>query len=262
MSVTAAPPVKKITTPLYGGSVQLDFDIEKHEYRVEGRVVPGVSSIAGMIDKSSALMNWAGKQVVAFLKEHAPPHGVDIDRKMFMSLLAESKGCWRRKTEEAAATGTLVHAAVENYIKNRVEPPNDLPEPVLKGYSAFKQWIAENEVEFVHSEKPVYSKKYGFAGTTDLIAKIRKRLSIVDFKTSKAIYPFEQGVQLAGYQIALEEELGEQFDGRWIVRLDKKSGALETLEVGHEKEDRLAFLGALMIYRRHALEPRKPWFNR
>ena len=51
-------------------------------------------------------------------------------------------------------------------------------------------------------EQTIWSKRYGFAGTFDLLASIDRVLTLLDFKTSKAIYP-EMHLQNVAYQQAL-----------------------------------------------------------
>src|SRR5208282_6385084 len=59
-------------------------------------------------------------------------------------------------------------------------------------------------------EFTVVSKKYGYAGTADLLAEVDGVLTLVDWKTGKAVYK-EAHLQNAAYRNALQEM--EIYDG-------------------------------------------------
>ena len=176
---------------MYNGEVELTFDKDKHIYRVGEKIIYGVTSATGVLDKP-ALMYWAVNQALGFLDKALKP-GLVIDELNKPKLLAEAKQIHRRKKEEAGDIGTAVHNYLETYIKAKInwEKTPDMPvnEQVKKGIVAFIKWARENKVQFISSERKVYSRKFEYAGTLDMEAIVNGKLAVVDFKTSSGIYP-------------------------------------------------------------------------
>lgn len=106
---------------------------------------------------------------------------------------------------EAAEKGTRVHRRLEQMLSKKVfkTVPKDL-KPYIE---AFNNWYEQCQPELIESEKYLYSDKYGYAGTADLICWIDGELWLIDFKTSKAIYD-EYGLQVRAYGYAFQEMTG------------------------------------------------------
>ena len=99
------------------------------------------------------------------------------------------------------------------------------------------EWMKAHNVRFQSTERYIYSRQYGYAGTCDgtalvdscdnpaCCARIRQdELSIIDWKTSNYLY-VEFLYQTAAYQQALEEEYPKtHYKARWILRLGKEEG--------------------------------------
>ena len=129
----------------------------------------------------------------------------------------EAKTVTDKIRDKAATDGTLVHEAVEQWCKVGVVDTRGMSEPVLNGFNAFLKWVEEVELEPVESEITVYGM--GYAGTIDLIARLRGLLYLVDLKTSNSFRP-EYIMQIAGYRHAYPKEL----DGMGVLRLGKETG--------------------------------------
>ena len=240
---------------LYNGNIELIFDKDKHIYRVGDKIIYGVTSATGILDKP-ALMYWAVNQAIGFLDKALKP-GLVIDELNKPKLLAEAKTIHRKKKDEAADIGTAVHNYLETYIKAKInwEEPPDMPvnEQVKKGIIAFVKWAKENKVQFISSERKVYSKEHEYAGTLDMEAIVNGKLAVVDFKTSKGIYP-EYFIQTTAYAKALQEETGNKYKEVWILRIPK-----DGTDFGYAKNSNLdfyfeSFLGCLSNYRRKMWE--------
>jgi len=108
-------------------------------------------------------------------------------------------------SKSAMSRGTTIHSIVETYkhTKKYLENVSDAFKPYAQ---AFYTWVEDNDVEILENEKTVVSKKYGYAGTLDLLIKFRKkgRILIADVKTGKDIYD-EHFLQLSAYKQALFE---------------------------------------------------------
>ncbi len=139
---------------------------------------------------------------------------------------------------QAGDHGTKVHDAIERLIKGDVlEVRKYALVEWLKIYT-FTQWWAEHQPEVVAQELPLFSKKYGYAGRTDLVCYIDNRLYIVDFKTSSTIYP-HYFLQFAAYAKAFEEMFGEQIDetaGLLLGASNKKGYRLALSKRGWKKD--------------------------
>ena len=59
----------------------------------------------------------------------------------------------------------------------------------------------------IASEKLVFSREHGYAGTADLIGTLNGRLALLDIKTGRGVYP-EYKLQLAAYAVAWGEMTG------------------------------------------------------
>jgi len=106
---------------------------------------------------------------------------------------------------------------------------------------AWHKWRDAVQPRFISIERRVYSVKYRFAGTMDLLARINDTAVIVDYKSSldaRIIW------QLAGYAIALEEEGGIKVDHGYGVQLseDEKFKSTPLLELKRAKREFLSML--------------------
>ena len=166
-------------------------------YMLDGKRVPGVTTILGTLAKP-ALVPWANRLGL---------EGIDVTKYV----------------DELAKIGTLGHYLIECDIKGEMpdldvyskEQLDRAENCLLKFYA----WERENEVDFFQSELQLVSRQHRFGGTLDSIAAVNGKLSLVDFKTSKAIYP-EMFFQLAAYR-QLAKEAGYEIDNVRILRIGR-----------------------------------------
>ncbi len=123
----------------------------------------------------------------------------------------------------AASKGTAVHNSIENYIKYQFE---DCDPEYLGYFKAFKEWWEINKPELVGSEIRAYHKTMRYAGTIDLLAVIKGKLTLVDFKTTASIMTKLCRVQLEAYkseltshgvEIERKVSLHMRKDGTWVA---------------------------------------------
>ena len=133
---------------------------------------------------------------------------------------------WREIMRKAACIGTILHYRVEDYYAKVFDlPPADLflgdedskPPIILTEadldaieirWSYFLEWVQAFDPKPIYIEKPVHSRRYGYAGTADFYGILRRHSTLdapagtiwlVDLKTGPKIlesYP----AQIAGYQ--------------------------------------------------------------
>jgi hypothetical protein len=161
------------------------------------------------------LTNWAAKLVAETAVEDLDIVQRMVDKGDAQGAVAHLKGAPYRKRQAAADRGTLVHAALEAYIAGKKPTEDELKEQFNEAGVPSKLWkstrlMVDGLIEFMFDEEPdiiwtestVYSRQHGYAGTADVIARMRVGGSVVpvilDVKTSKAIYD-EVALQLASY---------------------------------------------------------------
>lgn len=201
-------------------------DKDQRLYHIEGlnAEYPSCTTILGILDKSGPLMGWATKTMAEYLMTLADSKGhIVITKDEAMDVFKKAKGWYKELSQKAKDFGSALHNLIEVYLKK--QPVDGLLEelPSLKKpFADFKKWEKENNLKVLENEHIIWSEKYRYAGTLDLVATLNggKKLYIVDLKSSKAIYP-EYLMQIAAYRAAYEERSGKKIDGVGILRLPK-----------------------------------------
>jgi len=282
----------------YNGEVVLEYSHTLHAYTTveDGvrRLVPGVTSVCGMIDKSGPLTQWAANMTVEWLisslnnadvraayehmRSKVPWEDVDQrfgamqismpDVASFAKLLNEARFNYRSISKDATDIGHLAHEWLENYIKNIIAG-NDVSvglapenEKAANCVEAALKWFDRHKFRPVFSEKKLYSRSHGFAGTCDWLAYVTscgdpdccpfegEALVLGDFKSSRNLYD-EYFCQLAAYREAIEEEFPDLKIGACtLLRLGKEDGEFEVRTATQEEfeSDLDGFLGILQTY--------------
>ena len=87
-------------------------------------------------------------------------------------------------------------------------------------FMAWEDWRRSVKLKPIAVEQVIYNEKHGYAGTLDLLADVDGVLTVVDWKTGKAVYP-EAHLQNEAYRQAIREMgHGDPRPGL-IVRLPK-----------------------------------------
>jgi len=176
--------------------------------------VQSVTTLIGKGLPKPFLAPWSAKMVAEYAVQHVDDWAgmSKRDPKGVVDMLKRSV---YRSTAEKADMGTIAHASADAYIagkpltedqfngmlKDRAVPLDRWK--ATKGYAkGALEFLMSHEPEVLHNEATVYSRKHGYAGTLDLLMKLRiggaEHLAIGDFKTSKSIYA-EVGLQLSAY---------------------------------------------------------------
>jgi hypothetical protein len=152
-------------------------------YNKAGKRVPGTTTISGILDKRF-LVKWANQMGLK---------GIDTEKYV----------------DEKAKAGSLAHAMILCHVEGT--------KPDLKEYTGYEvdqaknsflkylEWEKRHVIEHILSEKQLISEMFQFGGTIDRYCKVDGRLTLLDFKTCKAIYD-EHWLQVGGgYGILLDE---------------------------------------------------------
>lgn len=213
----------KIVNKMYNGEVELNFDTTRHQYSYNGEVIPGSTSVLGILAKS-ALIFWSANMAADYFKSQITP-GLALDEMQIDAIWQQAKKAHTQKKNDSATLGTFVHKFIEQYIKG--ENPAIPTNPEIKGaVERFFSWVDKHEVKFLSSEQAVFSRQYKYAGTADFMCKIDGKLWLGDIKTSASIYD-EYWMQTSSYLEARTEEFNEGYEGVVIVRVGKTDGDLE-----------------------------------
>jgi hypothetical protein len=150
-----------------------------------GTEVPSVTTLLGNLGwKSFGLMFWAhkiGKQ------------GLDL----------------KDERTKLADVGTMVHAFAEADITGRPQPEflEATAEDRQKAQDAFRgylEWKASTRIDPIASEIALVSERYKYGGRLDAITSRDGDAGLLDFKSSKDLYP-DHLVQLAAYHVLWSE---------------------------------------------------------
>lgn len=233
---------------LYDGQVTLQFDPKEHKYFKDGNSVKNMTSITGIISNKDAMVGWSAKMCkLKFLEKIIPHESYDIIQ--LDDIAKQIQMAPRRNKENAGDIGTKVHEHIENYLQYETEPkiPLDAKEE-QNAYNCFKDWYDTigYELKVESLERKVYSKKYNYTGTTDALFTYNKEYIIYDWKTSSGIF-HSHLLQVTGYAMALEEELGIQINKGVIANFPKK-GRKKLYEFDIDSTMRENFLACLKLY--------------
>ena len=237
---------------LYNGDIELTFNPGNHQYRVvltkTGKKFKpdSVTRICGIIDKSGPLINWAINNTIDYIRSGIQP-GVEHSEAFLEEIYAIAKRESQRKKTEAADRGTIVHNVLSGVLQES-DDSGVLEESISLKVRHAKEWLKENQVEFIHIERPIYSRRYRYSGRLDGIGRIGGRLSLLDWKTGKGMYP-EFRLQTAAYNHAYEEEIGEEeIFQRVILHLTEEACIPHYYPRNTLRQDFSAFCGAQRLH--------------
>jgi hypothetical protein len=183
------------------------------------RKLPSVTSILGLLDKP-ALMYWSVNCACDYIQENC--HGVvSLSKKTLFNLIEKARKEWRNVGKKAMDIGTQVHENIQYYLENNLKEPKIEDENVLSAFIAFLEWKDKHNLVPIACEHVVYGKDY--AGTVDLICKLDDKVTLIDFKSSKAIYD-EYWYQAGAYANAWDLGTSPFIEQVGILRLDKETG--------------------------------------
>ncbi len=190
-----------------------------------GQRVPSVTTYLGILNKP-ALIHWSWELGVA---------GID----------------YRKARDRAGDTGTIVHHLILSALKREEPDLSDYSEQDMATTAVpmkkFTEWLRGHELEPILMETPMVSEKYRFGGTPDFYGKDNGKLTLLDFKTSGAVYA-ENFYQLAAYKMLLAEH-GHEVESARIIRVSKViDETFDDRPAGNLDKHWLIFLACQQIY--------------
>ena len=149
----------------------IKFNEEKHEYNVDGKVVPSVTEIM----KCATCL---------YYTKDIPPEILEL----------------------ACKKGSAVHKAIEEQL---LFEEYDIEEKYKPIFSQFLKWYDDYKPEILKVEYQMSNGIY--AGTCDLICKINGKIIGIDHKTSSEIHTNMIAIQEAGYDELCDIKIDEWY---------------------------------------------------
>ncbi len=197
-------------------------------YTIDGQHWPSVTTVLDIIAKP-ALGPWYAKEErryfeAAMLEVLSKPGARDPE--YVLTAVAEAvtgvKAADRAK-QQAASIGAAMHAGIEWALRTQLGedagPEPRLPDAAAWAVESWKDWAKSVALEPLAIERTVYCEVCGYAGTLDLYARVSGVLTVLDWKSGKAIYP-EAFLQNVAYRHAAVRRGMPAAQGL-IVRLPK-----------------------------------------
>lgn len=169
----------------------------------DGTQVPGASTIAKIGDDGSSLIHWAWD---------LGNRGID----------------YRKMRDQAADIGTIAHFLIECFLHNHEADLSEFSAADIEkaniAYGNFRQWWDAEGLTILEPEVQLVSEKWHFGGTIDAPSRDKEgRIVLLDWKTSKGIWPAHK-FQLAAYEQLWNECRPDMpVQRRGIVRIGKAS---------------------------------------
>jgi hypothetical protein len=156
---------------------------------------PSVTSIIDMLP-APFLRQWNSK-----VTANAAVDNIEYVNGLILANKKEKAKAWlkaapERELHTAADVGDRVHKALEDRISDPSTPYDEDIQPFIEHFDTF---CAEYEPEWLHVEKSVFSVTHMYAGSFDAIAKIRGKVTLIDFKTTRSGISAKVALQLAAY---------------------------------------------------------------
>ena len=201
-------------------------------YTVGDRELPSVTTILQIVAKP-ALVAWSAKVERELVTSASADLYEDVagtprmSRAAYLITLRNRLGIQKAHVKELAKAGDIgsqAHALIEwtmrTQLMQKVGPSPRITDAAQWAFFAWEDWRKSVKLKPIFIEQTVYSENYGYAGTMDLLAEVEGVLTVVDWKTGKAVYS-ESHLQNAAYRQAIREMgHGDPKQGL-IVRLPK-----------------------------------------
>ena len=179
---------------------QLLFFDDKHEYVLDGELIPSVSELA----------RFCSREIYSNINQYT--------------------------LDNACDRGTKVHKACENIdLFGECEVDAEIS-GYVNAYVQFRKDYKIKKDNIVLIEKSLAHNEMRFAGTIDRVFKIDSKTIIVDLKSSSVVKKILAKIQLNGYEKLYFYNYNEPIDELWILQL-KADGTYSVIKIA--KDDTL-----------------------
>lgn len=188
---------------------ELEYNDEKHQYKIKGVVQPSVTQV--------------------------------------LQVITDYSGVPKAVLQKAAERGTAVHRATELADLGTLDWGR-LDDELIPYVMAWEQFKHDAKPEILAVERRTFHPALLFAGTLDRELILNGKRGVLDIKSSVALMP-SVGPQLAAYMESenAHREKADRMKARWGLQL-KKNGKYKLVEY-KDANDWQDFLGCLRVVR-------------
>jgi hypothetical protein len=182
-----------------------------------GAPVPGTNDVVSRFADKQALLHWAHKQGQA---------GLPLYQRSALDI-----GSAVHKMAELDLIGAS-DREIERVMFDYLSAPNHI-EMARASFRAFREWRLGCDVRPIEHEVSLVSEPLQYGGTPDLIAIIKNRVGIIDFKTSaggKGPYPDQKVALRAHANLWNEHNAKLKIDSYHLVILPKDGAGFKHCE--------------------------------
>jgi hypothetical protein len=115
---------------------------------------------------------------------------------------------FRETRDKAATAGTIAHSMIEAFLNGDEHDCTDYPPEQVaeatQAFGAFQDWHREHAIEIVEQEVQLVSAQHKFGGCFDALGSVNGVPTLLDWKTSKGLYP-TYVCQVAAYYVLITE---------------------------------------------------------
>lgn len=271
--------IATVDTVAYQGRAIIEFHPSRHFYTCSVPALEkwhvyqvGVTTAIGIKDKSGPLCGWAVNQCEVFVQQRIADNVRSyMTNDDILATARQMKAHYRNVKAKAAEIGVVVHDYLHEVLlakqNNGISPDRpglsesidaDMLGKINNSIDAGLEFFEKHKLIPLTMERPTWSSTYGYIGTGDFIGILDSELAVVDYKTSKELYP-EVFLQTAAYQEAYSEEYPDsrrQFLSRWGVNVGKdgRLDAKRRCNKIHFENDFQAFLAAKQLWHWNRVE--------
>ena len=210
-------------------------------YYVDGKRVPSVTTISGRFGNKDGIIWWA----------NAVGRGErDCDDQEVCRHCGRKAGKQTYEAKGAAEVGTYAHALIDQQVKGTEVDPLKFDhltvvqhEQARQCMEGFNEWYNNFNVAISETELPLLSEELKFGGTFDAVGIVGDKFCLIDWKTSKGIYP-DYLCQMGGYIVRLEENEYPRVEAIHLLRVSK-----ETAGFHHHQFPRRTFEPAIVHFK-------------
>ena len=218
------------------GEKTLTFDPKKHKYEVDGQkikdTVSRISKLVGSADFGVA-SGWAQSKIKQAILDDFEFFKKEFQTRQEMEdWVKEICSTPSRIARDAANEGTLFHNDLEIFStkgEDNALPLDEYSETVRRCVIALRFWYKNAVLSTIDSERRIFSLSKNYAGTLDMIARMRDgKIAVIDWKGVTSFkFPVRQAylAQVSAYGFALLEE-GSEVDQGIVVEILRDTGEI------------------------------------
>lgn len=228
--------------------VRREFPKGGHGYYLDGKRIPGVTTIIGQSSPSGGLLKWYGTEAAQWAAAHWELRE-ELGHDKWVEIAALAAETTR---DRAADRGRAIHEAADALVAGE---PIDVPEEIAAPASNVIRFLDAWGANVQATECVVFHTGYRYAGQFDAIAELSDgQRWLLDYKTGSGVYS-TVALQLAAYRNAEyliwdgREIAMPRIDATGVVHITENGFELIPVDTGPEVFE--TFVNSIPVYRFH-----------